>query len=431
MLAVIRAEISEMVERLRKGILQLFTANVLNKILVMISNMIITRILTKDEYGLWSFVLNIYSYASLITGLGLASGAFLFGAENKGKSKGYDYYRYCLSIGLIINGIISLVFIVSSFFVNYAIEGAEKYIQFYVPVLLLEYTVEILSTVLRCDERIKEYARVMNVNTILLVVFTCSGAFLGVSGVIVGKYIAAILSIIYLMKLTHDDIRYINLGKALSVREKKDLWRYSLFTGLSSTLNRVLYLIDVSMIAALMKNASDVANYKVATFIPNSLDFIPGSVIVVILPSIVSNNKNYPWLREKLKKTYTWLLLLNVFIGFILFLFAPLIITIISGSQYIDSVPPFRVLVVGYVIAGTFRTLSTNVLAGLRHVGFNLVISILSGIADIGLNYYLITRRGMMGAAYATLCVEIIASVISMAFIVFVLTRRKEVVENA
>ena len=427
----IRIEFTEMIDRLRKGILQVFTANVLNKIFVMVSNMIITRILTKAEYGLWSYVLNVYSYASLITGLGLASGAFLFGVENRDTRKKYDFFRYCLTVGLIINSIISTVFIFGSFVVQHAIDGAGVYIQFYVPVLLLEYTVEILSTMLRCDERIKEYARVMNVNTLLVVAFTCIGAFAGIPGVIAGKYVAAICSVLYLLKLTKKESHLIKSADALSRAEKRDLWHYSLFTGLSSTLNRVLYLIDVSMIATLMKNAVDVANYKVATLIPNSLGFIPSSVIIVIMPNIVANNRNYPWLRKNVKKTYIWLFLLNAFIGIVLITLAPFIIAIISGVQYLDSVAPFRVLVLGYVIAGTFRSLSTNVLAGLRHVGFNLVISVSSGIADIILNYFLIRKHGMMGAAYATLGVEIIASVISMVFIIYVLVKEKGVKRNA
>lgn len=431
MLFKIRSEFSEMLARLRRGILQVFTASVLNKILVMLSNMIITRILTKGEFGLWSYVLNIYSYASLVTGLGLASGAFLFGAENRGTPKEYSFFRYCLSVGLIINGIISIFFIFGSFIVQHGIDGAGIYIQFYVPVLLLEYIVEILSTVLRCNERIKEYARVMSVNTFLVVIFTCVGAFAGIPGVIAGKYIAAISSVLYLLKLTKHETHLIKDSKVVSHAEKVDLWRYSLFTGLSSTLNRVMYLIGVSMIAALMKNAIDVANYKVATMIPNSLGFIPNSVIIAIMPNIIANNRNFSWLRKNLTKTYIWLFLLNAFLGSILIGFAPLVITIISGDQYLDSVAPFRLLVLGYVIEGTFQILSVNVLAGLRHVGFNLVISITSGIAGIILNYYLINKNGMMGAAYATLGVEIISSIVSMVCLIFVLVKEKEAKRNA
>lgn len=420
----IKTEVKKMFNRVKGGIFQVFTANVVNKLIVMISNMVITRILTKQEYGTWGFVLNIYSYASLITGLGLASGAFQFGAENKGKDKANEYFRYSLSTGLIINAIISLGFIFSSLFNVYSIPEAQTYIRFYVPVILLEYIIEILLTILRCQGRMKEYAKVLNLNTFLVSCFTCVGAAWGVGGVIAGKYIAAFISVAYIVLITRNEITKILKSAALKKREKREIWHFSLLNGVSSTLNRILYLIDVSMIASLLKDAVDIANYKVATLIPNSLTFIPSSIIIVVLPDIIANNNNNPWLKKNIKKTYIWLFILNLAIGALLVIFAPLIISIISGSQYIESVYPFRVLVLGYVISGTFRHLSTNILAGLRKVGFNLISSIATGLADIALNYYFIIEFGMIGAAYATFLVETLASVISFGFVIYVLKKR-------
>ena len=79
----LKAGIKDFWNQLQSGMLQMLTANVLNKVVAMVSNMVITRVLTKPEYGIWSYVLNIYSYVGLLTGLGLLSGAFQFGAENR------------------------------------------------------------------------------------------------------------------------------------------------------------------------------------------------------------------------------------------------------------------------------------------------------------------------------------------------------------
>ena len=88
----------QIVERLKyygkSGLIDVFGANVINKVIAMLSNMVITRLLSKTDYGIWSYVLNIYSYLALISGLGLLSGAFQFGAENKGNEKEFQYYKY-------------------------------------------------------------------------------------------------------------------------------------------------------------------------------------------------------------------------------------------------------------------------------------------------------------------------------------------------
>lgn len=418
-------ELYNMFDKIKNGILQMFSANILNKVIVMISNMIITRILTKPEYGLWSYVLNIYSYASLITGLGLSSGAFQFATENRGSEKEYSYFKYCLSTGLIINSIISVVFIFSTFLGKYSIENSDIYIRAYVPILLLEYINEILTSVLRCENRIKKYAKALNINTILVTSFTCVGAFWGITGVIIGKYVATSFSISYNVILTEKQVKSIKYSNSIIKSEIKEVWYYSIFTGISSALNRMLYLIDVSMIAAMIKNTVDIAIYKVATLIPNSLSFIPSSVIVVILPDIIAHNQDSNWLRQNVKKSYIGLLLLNMLVGIISIIFAPLILGIISGPQYKASVYPFRILIIGYIVSGTFRDLSSNILAGLRKVGFNLFISIFTGIADIILNYVLIYKYSMIGAAYATMFVDIIASVLSFGFLYYLIYSKR------
>ena len=59
----------------------------------MCTSMVITRILSKDEFGIWSYALNIYSYLSLVSGAGLATGALQFGTENNKSKKSYVIFK--------------------------------------------------------------------------------------------------------------------------------------------------------------------------------------------------------------------------------------------------------------------------------------------------------------------------------------------------
>lgn len=110
MMDIIKQNIKMIWQQLRKGILQVFTASVVNKFVVMLSNMILTRMLTQNEYGILSYVGNIYSYANLIMGFGLIAGAFQFGTENRGQLTENRFYRYCAVVGLFINILIIIVF---------------------------------------------------------------------------------------------------------------------------------------------------------------------------------------------------------------------------------------------------------------------------------------------------------------------------------
>lgn len=82
-----------------------------------------------------------------------------------------------------------------------------------------------------------------------------------------------------------------------------------------------------------------------------------------------------------------------------------------------DSIPYFRILSISYFFLGTFRIFSTNILGIFRKTTFNLFVAILTGIANIVLDFVLITHYSAYGAAWATLVVLILASVLSFPYL--------------
>ena len=410
-------------EKLKEGILSTLSANVINKAIGLLSSMVITRLLSTADYGIWSYVLNIYSYLTLVTGFGLVSGALQFGAENKGEGKAYSFYNYCTRTGILIDFILVTAFSTVIAFVQLPIEGAKPFVLGMLPVLLAEYVNSIGQSILRAQNRINEYANVLNVNTILIAIGTCGGALFGLWGVVIGRYLAYFFSAVYLVRLLRQDLRLIHKADTLNESDKKQLWHYSIFTGASSAMNCVVYYIDITLIAALIKTASDIAVYRVGTLIPNALEFIPNSVIVAILPTIIYNREDLNWVRKNVKRVYCGLGMLNIAIVGVIFVASPLIICIISGERYMSSVPILRTLAAGYFFSGTFRNLSVNLLAAFRRVHFGLFIAGLTCFLDIGLNYALIKCYGMIGAAYATFFVAVITAIISFTYVIYLLRR--------
>ena len=411
--------------KFKSGIFQLLSANTLNKIITMLSTMVITRILTKYDYGIWSYVLNIYSYLIMIAGLGLSAGAFQYGAENVGNSEEFSFYKYCLKRGTQIN--IAIVIISSAVFMTIALSlpDAKVYLIAYMPFLLLQYCLDVLFTILRCQNRIKEYAKLLNINTILTALGICLGAFAGVYGIIIGKYIAIFISLLSVSRRLTNEINLTKKANQLSPISIKRLWKYSLFTGASSAMNTMVYLLDVTMVANLLKDAILVGNYKVGSLIPNALQFIPSSIIIAILPNIIYHKNDYKWIKSTIIKTYGAIIAVNLVLTVLVVIFAKHIILVVSGEQYMDAVPVLKVLMIGYFFSGSFRSLSTNVLAVFHRVKYGLFISVSSCVCDILFNMLLIQKYGMMGAAYATLGVDIVTAVLSCSYLVYLLLSRK------
>jgi len=416
-----RSKIRSIFEQLKTGVLQMLSANVLNKVISMLSNMVITRLLSQFQFGVWSYALNIYSYLELITGFGLAEGAYQFSAENHGTSKEFSYVKFCLKYGLIIDTFISGVGILILSLQTLSIPESKPYAMGICPLLLLTYIMNVNMYVLLGENRVPEYASITNINTVLNAILTCVGAIFGVTGILIGRYLAVLVSLIQISIKMKPEIKKIRSSEKIKLSDSKPIWHYSLYNGASSALNRVLYILDITMVGSMIGSAEQVAIYKIGTLIPTALGFIPSSVINAYLPRIIYHRNDSEWLQKNVKKIYFGVGILNIIICSILYVLAPYVITIISGQKYIVSVPIFRILIIGYGISGTFRTLSTNILAGLRRVTYNLLLSITSGCCDIAFNYFFISRIGTIGAAYATLGVEIVSSIMGISYAIYII----------
>lgn len=425
MFEIIKKNLCTVWQQLKKGILHIFTASVINKIVLMLSNMILTRMLAQNQYGILSYAGNIYSYANLITGFGLAAGALQFGVENRGRLEENRFYRYCAKAGMLANFLIIAVISIVVLQCELPIRQAKIYIHMYLPLLITEYFIQLLLIILRSQNRFKTYAKLVTMHTILVSAGTCIGSVWGINGVIAAKYMASMVVFLAMGWQMRETLHSVIHAGKLNLDQKRELWHYSILNGISSTLNRFLFLIDISMVAALIGSAETLAVYKVATLIPNAITFIPQSVVICVVPDIVAHNQNGPWLKNAFKKVFTGMLMFNLFIGLCLILCAPWIIQIIAGERYLAAVGPFRILIAGYCIAGTFRSLSVNFLAALKVLRGNAVCSLASCVTDIVFNLLLIPRFGMPGAAYATFLAEMTASLLTFGCLIYTLRRMR------
>lgn len=115
--------------------------------------------------------------------------------------------------------------------------------------------------------------------------------------------------------------------------------------------------------------------------------------------------------------------LINGVICIGLIITAPLIISILWGKEYMDALVPFRILAVNYFFLGTFRITCGNVLAMLRKINVNFIISVVSGISNVVLDVILIKFYGSVGATIATLLVVILSGGIAFPYLIFYVNR--------
>ena len=101
-----------------------------------------------------------------------------------------------------------------------------------------------------------------------------------------------------------------------------------------------------------------------------------------------------------------------------------MIISVLWGKQYDDAVPCFRILSISFLFLSGFRLTSTNILLSLGKAGYTLLVSIASGILNIFLDVFLTIKCGSIGAAYATLIITIVASLLSLPYVIYVVNKK-------
>ena len=88
------------------------------------------------------------------------------------------------------------------------------------------------------------------------------------------------------------------------------------------------------------------------------------------------------------------------------------IISIIFGEQYLDAVPCFRILMLGFFVTATLRTPTGNLLVTQRRLFANTLMGVLSIVFNVLLSFALIPSYGMVGAAWVYVLTMVLGSFI-------------------
>lgn len=399
---------------LNRGFFHILGSTLTNKLIVFASNILIVRFLTQDEYGVFSYANSIYSIVLLFTGLGLISGLLQFSSEKRPVEEKFEIQRYVLTVGLFIDAVIMMLLVFVGYGAGLSIAGSGHCLAMLAPLIPLDYFFQYASSILRSRKLNKEYSLLLNVNTIGYTGLSCVGAFAaGVPGVISGRYAAYAITISVAVILLKGVGFPLRSTKFLSSKKAVGLWKFSLPTGISSVFNSVVYLLDVLMVGIIVASSIDVACYKVATMLPEGFLFIPQCIVIFALPYFAEHRLDSVWFSKHARVLLFGSLVPMAVIAVVLFIWAPDIIKLLWGEEYVDAATAFRIISLSLIVS-PLRTVSVNLLACLHRVRFNLVVSVVSLAANVALTVPLTFAFGIVGAALATVSTTVLVSLLSL-----------------
>ena len=409
----------------RTGFFHIFGSSVINKIIGFMSSVVLVRILSKSEYGVFTYAWNIYTIVLITNGMGIESGVLQLSSEHSGDAEyANKVSNFGTRFGLRFNLILFFILLGIGLFAPLKIESGRSLLCALCLLPCVQLLYNMTTCYLRSQKRNKEYARLTIINTALVFLGSAGCAFvMREMGLVVGHYIAYICS--YMIGFLVFHIHLINRGNYELGTDKIPLLKISIISMLNNGLSQLMYLLDVFVLGIVDPQETILASYKVATMIPAALTFIPLSLITYLYPYFAENKDNGKWCIEKYKQVLLGLGGLNLFVAIVLFSAAPIIVRILYGVDYLDAVPVFRILSMNYFISGTFRILSGNLLVTQRKLKFNLFVAIISSTTNIIADYLFIQWWGAIGAAYATVLVVIVSSILSTTYLVYTFNKKR------
>lgn len=422
----------------KDGALHIIGAGTINKIISFCSGILIVRILSQTDYGIYTYVLNIVEIFLLTNGFGTMTGILQYGCEYKDDIKNKNgIIQFGIKIGLCTSIVIAAAIGIYGLCAQEAFENSGLFLLTAACIPIMNYVVSGTEYLLRLDDMNKQYGYYSVLSSVLTLSAIIIGAFtLSVIGAITFRYIAGFIIMLFAL-LRYKNVRQEVFGKRYCADKqvKKGFISFSLFSCANNSIAHLFYTIDVFLIGIFIADADIIAAYKVATTIPFALTFLTSSIITYVYPKIVAHKNDKAFLIGYYKKLILCLLLLNGIIFVIGFFCAPYIIGLIYGKGYVDqSTMAFKILMVGFLVSSVLRIPAGNILDMLHMIKSNFIVSIVSCVFNIILDIIFIKIWGTIGAAIATSLVYFIYGALSNSLIIGYIVKMKtcdnNVIEN-
>lgn len=402
----------------KTGFFHIFGSSVINKCLGFISSTVLVWLLSKSEYGRFTYAWNIYSIVIILNGLGADSAILQLCSEKSGDElymrqvvRYGTRYGSCVSIGM------GILLILVSRFVSMKIQGANDMLLLLCALPLLQFFYNVSVVCLRAQKRNQDFSRISMLNTVLHLLFSVIGAFaFREKGLVLGYYASYLLSsaiCIFKMKICPFDSGRVELEQ----KERKAMLSISVVSACTNGLSQVMYLLDLFVLGIVAAEETVLASYRVGTIIPSALSFIPTALAIYLYPYFAEHRNDAAWCLRTYQKTVLAFGAFNLLLSGFLVFAAPLVIRIVYGSQYADVVPIFRLLALNYFFSATFRTLAGNLLTTQRKLKFNLLVGVIASVTNVAADFFFIQWWGSMGAALATVLVTLLSGALYTAYL--------------
>jgi len=394
----------------------LFIGLFLSKIFTYLYRVILARNFGQEDYGLFSLAVIVANLFVAVLSLGLQGGLIRYISLYRGKKENEkikSIIRFSLTATLITSFIGAGVLfffsdiIATTFFHNLELAIFLRWFAIFIPIMLFS---GLFHCIVLAYEKIGWYSFIGNIlnplsQLLLLVFFILLG--LNTEAITLSYNMSFVFMLLTAFLVCKLGIKTIfekpNLKKEEIKEVNRKLFSYSWPLIFSGLISYFFSSID-SFLIGYFKSISDVGIYNAAVPIALFLLVAPTFFLQLFLPIITKEySQNNNQLISKLSKQLSkWIFIFNLPLLIILLLFPGAVINILFGAEYIEAGNALRFLSLGAFFYSLFQ-ISDNLLFMVgksKRILINLIIATGVGIL---LNFLLIPRYGINGAAFSTM----------------------------
>lgn len=391
-----------------KGAFHILSGNFATKFVTMFGSIFLTRLLTKEDMGLLTYMENLAGYAIIFAGLGMANVMLRYGVLSKSKEDHYGIYTFVLRSGLAADVTLALLFIlINAFYPHKAVyETAARLLPLYILYVPFQDIVNNVQMNERASFNNRRFAFISVLSAAAMVAARMAGAFWGgLTGVVIGLVLIQVLTAVVLLWDTKRHYFRHMRPKMPDRATKKSATIYAVQYMITNGLWGIFMLMDIFLIANLLGNPATIADYKIAYTIPANMAIFSGAIGVFVTPYFVKHEEEPGWVSGNYLKTLaaTALLLLAVSGGLIIFT-KPIIW--IFGEQYYNVIPLMRMITLACFVENVFRFPTANILAAIGMVKVNMIVSAIGFGIKIILNLLFIPTYGIYSVPIISIVVQ-------------------------
>ena len=408
--------LNEIKEIIKGGVLYILSGSLLVKAITMLSSIVVARLVDKSEYAYYTYADNLYQYIDLIAGFGLCSAIIIKCATEPASNKTRGYAKTALVTGCTVQTILAFFLCVIISVVNIPFPEARKYVYMLVLIPMLTFILLLLQCYSRVCLENKVYSILGVIQSSIVCIIGCGLVYyFSVSGMVIARYIglsgAIIFGVIhyrkFIFKATPEKIK----GKEL-----KDFFKLGISLVLANIFTSMMPSNEAFLVNNIIKDENIISNFKVAGLFPTQLLLVTGALMVYYFP-IIPKLENLQKVWNKAVQIAVINFLIVIICTIIGILITPALIRFLYGEKYLDAISIAYILWIMRATNACVRMVPMNILPAIGCTKFNALMAFSSCLIQTVLDYFLISKMGIDGVAYATILVYLISGLITWIYL--------------